>query len=214
MGGDQRGWERGRGWCCGVGGVAVQAVGGKANAAAETLAGIERDRRRSELTPRFRIAWEPANPGVDALTMRIMLTGPPGLDRVDRLTVRIRNDHFRRDDWPLTAGGPTREQVQQQIWGPYRFRPHTGPDDARADEHGRVTVYDHEVPVGEQLQFLLEPTVPPSWSRDASGEWWRGMVGTVIRLALEAERTGHGRWTLPAELDTAPLSRPGVITVP
>lgn len=133
----------------------------KANATAAALAVIERDRRRTELMPRFRVTWEPANPGISALTMRVMLVGPPGLDRVDRLTIRVRNDHFRRDDWPLTAGGPSREQVQAQVWGPFRFRPHSGPDDARADEDGRVTVYAHELPVGEELQFLLEPTMPP-----------------------------------------------------
>jgi hypothetical protein len=38
--------------------------------------------------------------------------------------------------------GPSEEEIQRQIWGPYRFTPGTGPDDARADSNGRETVYN------------------------------------------------------------------------
>jgi hypothetical protein len=166
------------------------------------VAGIERDRRHSELTPRFRIEWGQANPGVETLTLRVTLAGPPGLDFVDRLTVRIRDDHFRRSDHEPLAGGPSREDIARQIWGPYRFTPGTGPDEARADETGRVTVYDHVLPVGEGLPFQLDPTYPPRWSA-WTREGWLAQVGTVIRLVLVAERDGHGSWTLPAEIDAA-----------
>jgi hypothetical protein len=53
----------------------------------------------------------------------------------------------------LTAGGPTREQVETHIWGPYMFTGGTGPDQARADGTGRVTEYDEALPVGEELQY-------------------------------------------------------------
>src|SRR6185437_11233766 len=101
---------------------------------ARALADIEQDRRHSEPTPRFRVRVEPWTAGNNEdLRLRIMLTGPTGLDRIDGLTVTIRDDHFRRGDGTLTAGGPTREEVKAQVWGPYRFRPGTGPDESLAD---------------------------------------------------------------------------------
>lgn len=52
-----------------------------------------------------------------------MLLGPPSLARIDKLTTTVRDDHFRRGDGQLLAGGPTRDQIKEQIWGPYRFSP-------------------------------------------------------------------------------------------
>jgi hypothetical protein len=69
----------------------------------------------------------------------VILAGPPGLHHLDGVTVRIRDDYFRRGDGQLTAGCPSREEIKAHIWGPYRFRPHTGPDGGRADDTGRVT---------------------------------------------------------------------------
>ena len=173
---------------------------GEANSASKALADIERDRRHSELIPRFRVVCERGNPGTDNLGLRVMLLGPPGLERIDSLAVTNRDDHFRRGDWPLTAGGPTREEIKEQIWGPYRFTPGTGPDDARADRTGRTTEYDYPLPVGEELPFQLEPTWAPPWSQ-MSREDWRRQRGTVIRLAFTARHNDHGVWTLPCEIN-------------
>jgi hypothetical protein len=111
----------------------------QANKATDALAEIENDRRHGELTPRFTITVVPLSPGSgEVLRLRIMLAGPPGLDRLDGLTVRIRDDHFRRGEGQMLAAGPTREQIEEQIWGPYMFRAGTGPDQSRADPTGRV----------------------------------------------------------------------------
>jgi len=175
---------------------------GKANQTAEALTEIEQDRRHSELTPRFRVRVEPWTAGNDQdLRLRIMLTGPAGLDRIDGLTVRVRDDHFRRGESTPTAGGPTREEIKAQIWGPYRFRPGTGPDESRADDDGRVTVYDAELPIGEELPYFLERTRPPTWARHMTQERWNEQRGPVIRIAVEAWHNDHGRWTLPCEVD-------------
>lgn len=175
---------------------------GQANETAGALANIERDRRQSELTPRFRVRVEPWTAGDDQdLRLRVMLTGPPALDHIDGLTVKIRDDHFRRGEGTLTAGGPTREKIKEQIWGPYRFRPGTGPDEARADDTGRVTVYDAELPIGEELPYFLERTRSPSWATSMTQEQWNERRGPVIRLGLEAWHSQHGRWTLPCEID-------------
>jgi hypothetical protein len=140
-----------------------------AKSAAETAA-LDRQRRHAELTPHFRVALERANPGVDTQRLRVFLIGPPELERLDALTMTIRDDHPWRGQGPQLAGGPTPEQVARHIWGPYRFTPGTGPgaDAVRgipgADPTGRTTP-TRGMPVGEELQFSLEPTLPPSWSQ-------------------------------------------------
>jgi hypothetical protein len=79
------------------------------------------------------------------MRLRLFLTGPADLARLDRLVVTIRDDHPWRAEGTRLAGGPTREQVAEQIWGPYRFTPGTGPgtDSTRgipgADPTGRTT---------------------------------------------------------------------------
>lgn len=48
----------------------------QANTAAGTLAAIERDRRHSELTPRFRVTVKSWNGGSEHLRLCVMLLGP------------------------------------------------------------------------------------------------------------------------------------------
>jgi hypothetical protein len=149
------------------------------------------------------VICEPWGSGIDILRLRVMLAGPHGLDRLDRVTVSIRDDHFRRGEGQQIAGGPTPEQVKRQIWGPYRFTPATGPDEARADSTGRTTVYDADLPLGEELPFQLEHTTPPPWATGTNEPDWLRQRGTVLRLAFTAEHHEYGTWTLPCEIDTA-----------
>lgn len=89
-----------------------------AGGATEILARIELERRQAELTPRFLLRCEPWTAGNDSdLRLRVILTGPFSLGRIDGLTVTIRDDHFRRGEGSLIAGGPSREQIKEQIWG-------------------------------------------------------------------------------------------------
>lgn len=173
----------------------------EANAAAKTMAAIEHDRRHSELCPRFRLSCEPGPPGSVVLRLHVRLLGPPGLDRLDGLTVAVRDDHFGRDEGPLLTQ-LTKDQVRQQVWGPYRITPLTGSHGALADATGRTLAYKGHLPLGEELLLQLENTPPPPWSQMTPQDWRREQ-GTVIRLALEAEHTGHGAWTVPCEIDVA-----------
>ncbi len=186
----------------------------QANAAATKLTAIESQRRHNELCPRLRMTCEPFNPGSDTLRLRVMLAGPHGLDRLDRLTVTIRNDHLRRGEgsYQEHMDSPTQEQIRAHIWGPYRFTPGTGPDEAQADITGRVTVYDSALPLGEELPFQLEHTRPGHWMTGMTQSDWLRQRGTVIRVAFNAEHTEHGTWTLPCEIDT--LSLPVTVYVP
>ena len=142
----------------------------EANATASALAAIERDRRHSELCPRFRVACDPWGPGTDKLRLLIMLLGPPALTHLDRVTVTIRDDWFTRGEGPL-LGDLTTEQVKAQIWGPYRVSPGTGSHGAVADATGRVVPFELTVPVGEVLVLQLEPTLAPPWSNMTPEDW-------------------------------------------
>jgi type II secretory pathway pseudopilin PulG len=180
----------------------------KSAAAAATTAALDVQRRRAELTPHFRVTCHPSNPGAPTLSLNVALDGPPELERLDKLTVTIRDDHPWRGQGAPLAGGATPEEIAAQVWGPYRFRPNTGPgaDSTRgipgADAIGRSTPTGG-MPVGEELPLLLEPAWPPPWSQQAQDDWRREQ-GTVVRLRFECHRDGWDKqWTLPCEIDTA-----------
>jgi hypothetical protein len=188
----------------------------EANRAANTLAHIERDRRHSELCPRFRVFSGPLGSADyhGVFRLRVLLVGPPALGQLDRLTVTIRDDFHTRGEGLLTAGGPTRDQIKQQIWGSYRFTPGTGPDEARADGTGRETVYSGVLPMGEALVYQLEPNPPPPWSTGTTQADWQRQQGTVLRLALLAERAELGSWRLAGEIDVGDGQSQVVADVP
>ena len=77
--------------------------------AAATTAALDMQRRNAELTPQFRITCEPANPGSPTLRLGVFLSGPPDLERLDALTVTIRDDHpWRGQGTPLAGGSDAR----------------------------------------------------------------------------------------------------------
>jgi hypothetical protein len=185
----------------------------ESNAAAATMAHIERERRRSELTPWFRVSCETCGPGSAGRRLRVMLIGPPGLERLDALLVTIRDDQFQRGDGPQLAGGPTREEIKEHVWGPYRFRPGTGPGEARADPTGRTTECGL-LPAGEDLPFYLDATAPPLWAAGMSQATWQHEVGTVVRIALTGQHSAYGSWTLHGEIDAAAGDRTAIYLPP
>ncbi len=179
----------------------------KSAAAAAATAALDLHRRHAELTPCFRVTCQASNPGSKTLRLGVFLAGPPDLERLDALTVTIRDDHPWRGQGTPLAGGPTPEQVAKQIWGPYQFIPGTGPgaDSTRgipgADPTGRTTPTGG-MPVGEELPFFLDRTRPPSWSQQPQ-EFWQQERGNVLRLRLECHREGWDPWTLTCEIATA-----------
>lgn len=99
-------------------GAAVEAA-----EAAQTSMALEKERRKRELTPRFRVTYEYAldngrirTAGSPAARLRVFLAGPSDLVRLDELTVTIRDDddlkerqerlratlRSRRPSWPTT----------------------------------------------------------------------------------------------------------------
>lgn len=158
--------------------------------AAEDLTAIERRRQQVELTPQFSLDVACHGPGSDRVRVTARLDGPDGLDQLDRVGVRVRDDKHRS---PVVAGGPTQEQITATIWAPYRFVP--GVDGA--DPLGRA-LPDVALARGEPRTLEMEPTVPPAWVSDP--RWWRQEYADLpIRLEITAA-LGEQRWRVPVEL--------------
>lgn len=157
-----------------------------ASRAAVTLTAIERRRWHTELTPRFNVSYTTSG---ERATLTVALVGPTGLDRLDEMTLSIRDDRPDRD---TTTGQPSREEIAAQIWGPYRFV--AGVDGA--DASGR-----HVPPIpllpGVRRPFALERTRPPPWAGPDAVAWWgQEYQGTPLRLSMSCHRDGHDRWTV------------------
>lgn len=164
--------------------------------AAEETTRIERDRRHTELTP----AWSGAatvrslGTGTDNSRVRLTLhlTGPAGLNALDRVSVRIRNNETHT---PVVASDPTQDDLDRVVWGPYRFVP--GVDGA--DQLGR-TVADFPLRVGEERGVELEPSRPPAWVTDPQ-DWAQRYRDTPIRLEITCRRAGYEPWTVLVDVD-------------
>jgi hypothetical protein len=118
--------------------------------------------------------------------------GPAGLDRLDQVTVRIRDDIPGRA--PVTSGGPSAEEIARQVWRPYRFVP--GVDGAV--QTGRF-VAPFGLLLGDRRPLALERTPAPTWSSDATG-WRRQYDDQPVRLTLACVREGDEPWTVPREV--------------
>jgi hypothetical protein len=179
--------------------------------ASEKRTELESDRRKHELTPRFRVTmdWSPLVKGdwpsrikkaSELPRLTLLLLGPNELGRLDRLTVRIRDDsQWRSRQVPIRA---TQEQFAKQVWGPYRVNKLLSPQGSNVDPIGRMISTDR-MPVGESLTFFLWPTEPPPWWANRSSTKWNQKMGTVLRLQLEAQGKEGEIWTLPCEINTA-----------
>ena len=191
----------------------------KSASAAETVVALDRSRRHEQLTPQFRVTVV-RKPQFKfernfEYMMTVYLVGPHELGQLDSLTIRIQDDRPGRAEGPLMPGGPSREELAAQVWGPRRFVPGTGSFSDPvgtgnvADATGRV-MPTSGLPVGEQLEFALEATKPPpwvSWLKDQFADIrWREEVGEHLRIKLECSREGWDDWTLTGRVYTSNFS--------
>jgi hypothetical protein len=166
----------------------------RAAKAAEDTVTLERDRRHGELTPTLTSSATVRHLGHGFGDSRIWLTlrldGPAGLTCLDTVMIRIRDDQPRT---PITAGGPTQQQLDQVIWGPYHLVPHVDGTDAL----GR-TAKAHEMRPGDERHWELKPSQLPGWMTDQQA-WAEQYRGAPIRLEVECVRNGYPRWTVLIE---------------
>jgi hypothetical protein len=172
--------------------------------AAERGVSLEVERRHTELRPRFRAELIREIRFLPFPVVTVVLLGPPELGRLDELKVTIRDSRRPAAGWK-EPGMPeaTPKQMDEVIWGPYRF---FDGDDAM----GRVASKEG-MAVGDERRFNLVPTSPPSWA-PAEPEAWQIRVGTLLRLRLEARRDEWEPWTLACEVDSA--AEPTTVEIP
>jgi len=156
----------------------------------ESLTAIERSRRHESLTPDLLVEAASWAPGNDGIRLTVGLRGPDGLDRLDGVEVRVRDD---KDRSPQVAGEPTQEQIDATIWGPYRFEPSAD----GADHLGRV-VATFALRRGDERALYMRPSLPPSWSTPG---WWLGEYAEQpIRLEIICTRHGDEPWRLVVDV--------------
>jgi hypothetical protein len=164
-------------------------------ATADALARIERDRWHAELTPEFDVAIERGEG--DRATLTVRLTGPIPLKHLDEIVLRVVSsddmDHTR-----TLPGGPTREELDAQTWGPCRFS--RGADGA--DDNGQ-TVAPFSLQVNQGRPFSIEKTRPPRWqtAHDAESRWRSEWFHKPMRLVITCKREGFDPWTVPRDVE-------------
>ena len=159
----------------------------------EKAAAIEDQRRHDELTPELAVTCEERS-GTRLADMTLELTGPAGIERLDQVTIRIRDDIPDRK--PSPGSQLTQDQISDVIWDrtgsisasetPTSTGAHTGRSGCPSMSPTRVS---------------LEWSIPPSWA----GLGWRGQYhGQPVRLEITCRCGGYAPWTLRYEVDVKP----------
>jgi hypothetical protein len=152
---------------------------------------IERDRRHEELTPDLKVDCISKDHDANQVELTVELVGPPGLDGLDEVTVRVRDD--MPDRKPRPGSQLTKEQISEVIWGPYRIRAGLRDTDETGRTHGPF-----RLPKNEPYPVPLERSYPPSWTEPQ--RWRADYFGMPVRIEIICARDGYKPWTIPAEV--------------
>jgi hypothetical protein len=170
-------------------------------------ASIDAKRHHDSLTPEFTATctqMDPArtwrNPeGTFWAQLWVELTGPPGLLRLDDVTVRIR-------EAPRPVFEPWRQAVQgdRRTFGPFLFHPEHGSTDEGNRLYGPITLH-----MGEPRAFLLarknyklSGSFRSAYEDKPASQWlaWAAEELEPIRLEITGGTTGHDLWTVRLEV--------------
>ena len=164
---------------------------------------IEEARLHADLTPQITMVGNARDAEGTLDEVVLELTGPDGLDRLDRVQVRIRDDMPRK---PTPAGVlQVTEHWDEVIWGPYRIKSGLRDTDSYGRTHGPFPL-----PKNEPYPVPLEESFAPPWQKDWQS--WRDQYrGAPVRLEITCFRDGHGPWVLTREVAVA---LPGAPTSP
>lgn len=161
---------------------------------AEDVARIERERWHSDQTPIFtaKLKEEGSRAKLD-----FQLVGPLSLQRLDRIELTIANsDDLVRS--ARLAGSRPQEELDAQVWGPWRF----GASADGADATGK-TVEPFDLEVGRGRPFTLERTRPPHWQEGADRDqrWAEQFAGKPVRLVARCQKDGVDPWVVPVDVE-------------
>ena len=158
---------------------------GRQASAAEAVTAIEQQRRHDDLTPELDIVCADEDQAGDRVKLTIELTGPVGLDRLDDVTVRIRDDMPRE---PSPANVTALRDFDTVIWGPYRIKSGLMKTDSYGRAHGPFPL-----PKNEPYPIPLERTFMPPWMKDPQ-DWLDQYIGKPVRLEITCRRDGYDEW--------------------
>ena len=162
--------------------------------ATEATAAIEGKRMHDDLTPELVITCI-ERPGTRWADMTVELTGPPGLEGLDEVTIRIRDDIPDRK--PRPGSDLTQEQISGTIWGPYRLNPGMRDTSPNGRAHGPFRLRKHE-----PYPLQLEQAIASSWTDP--GSWRSQYEDKPVRLEITCRRAGHEPWVAQLEAEVAP----------
>jgi hypothetical protein len=170
----------------------------QANAAAESLATIERGRRHDELAPVFDVKF--TETGGDDASLHVTFTGG-GLESLDEVVFAIL-DEAGKEHWSgRLPGQVTQEEAEAFVWGPWEFN--TG---ARVQiASNRVSqARPYSLVTGKNWDLLpLRRTRPGHWmSTYTQQQWQEGYRDHPIRLRIICQRKGYESWILLREVTT------------
>lgn len=168
-------------------------------AAADTTAALDSQRRHDELTPEFDISIAAGENGVgEHAHMRVTLTGPDGLDRLDEVTIAIL-DEAGKDHWAY--GLPDKvstEETDRFVWGPWEFN--TGAS-AQVTDNRTTRARPYSRPDGKNWDRLsLTRTRPGHWMGAMTPEQWQREQDGPVRLRITCRR-GDEQWVLLREVE-------------
>ncbi|MFE7535165.1 hypothetical protein ACFU67_12945 [Streptomyces rhizosphaericola] len=165
---------------------------------AENVARIERERWHADQTPVFKAKL--VRQEGDRAQLDFQLVGPLSLQHLDRIELTIANsDDLVRS--ARLAGSRPQEELDAQVWGPYRF----GASADGADATGK-TVEQFALEVGRGRPFSLERTRPPHWQEgdDRDRRWAAQFGGKPVRLLVHCRKDGVDPWVVPVDVEMPP----------
>ncbi len=168
----------------------------EANAAAGSLAAIERGRRHDELAPEFELKFAETGPSSANLLVTFVGGGPGSLDEVTFTIL----DETGKDHWSGGLPGTlTQEQAEAFVWGPWEFNTAAAVQvvsnrESRPRPYSRVS--------GKNWDLLpLTRTRPGHWmSTYSQQQWQEEYEDQPIRLLITCRREGYEPWTLLREV--------------
>jgi hypothetical protein len=173
----------------------------QANAAAQTLTAIERDRRHEELTPQFEVIFTRRDSA--HADLKVTLSGGR-LEYLDEVTVTILDEAGKEHWGSRLPGNLTSDQAAAFVWGPWEFLTAASVQivsnrQSRPRPYSRVT--------GKNWDLLpLTPTRPGHWMSTYSQEQWQGdFAGQPIRLLITCRRDSYDPWLLLREVAIPPV---------
>lgn len=165
----------------------------RANATADSVAEVERERWHYEMTPQFDVTITRFGPASGRASLLLTFEGPPALGRLDSVEIEIRDDGYVHG---VGLAGMEEQRIVETIWGPYRFCP--GINNTTSD--GRLSP-GVPLELGEWIKRALEYSLPPSWT---DRTYWRDRYdGEPVRLWVRCRREGYQPWTLAYNVTVA-----------